>query len=220
VEGSTNYLCPGGDCHLLVYQGTRLYEMYNASIADGTATGSPFTTNCEVVWDLTHDYWQPGTPYSRGDQCTSADAAGMPIAALVATAAEIQSGVISHALRFTLPNPRIRYGVYAHPGTHGTRSTTGGPLSPPYVSRFRLRGDFDLSTLPNAAARTVAKALQTYGMFLDDGGNVPLTLDQSAAALIGSHDLQSLKVTDFEVIPPPDPLVPLTLVCARTWLTQ
>jgi serine/threonine-protein kinase len=204
-----------------VYQGTRLYEIWQASIADGTATGSPFTASCEAVWDLTHDYWQPGSiPYSRGDQCTSADAAGMPIAALVATGAEIQSGVIQHALRFTLPNARIRQGVYAHPGTHGTPVTSGGPLMPPYTSRFRLRGSFDLTTLPNAAARTVAKALQTYGMFLDDGGNVPLTIDQSAAALLGSHDLQALQVTDFEVIPPPDPLVTLTLMCMRTPLTQ
>ncbi|HZD31264.1 MAG TPA: hypothetical protein VE779_06345, partial [Candidatus Angelobacter sp.] len=57
-EGSTDYACdttyqtPGqGDCHLLVYQGARLYELYNTTIAGGQAAGSPFTTLCAVVWD-------------------------------------------------------------------------------------------------------------------------------------------------------------------------
>ena len=74
-------------------------------------------------------------------------------------------------------------------------------MDPIYVARFRLRSDFDLSTLPNQAARTIAQALKTYGMFLDDGGNVPLTIDQSAAGIVvGSHDLAALHVTDFEIV--------------------
>ncbi len=222
AEGSTDYGCDTSqnDCHVLVYQGARLYELYQANIAGGQWNGSPFTTICEAVWDLTHDYWRSGvTPYSRGDQCTSADAAGMPIAPLLATGAELEAGVVPHALRFILPNPRIQAGVYLHPGTHAGRPT-GDSLMPPYASRFRLRGDFDVATLPSAGAQVIARALQKFGMFLDDGGNIPLTVDQSAAAYVGSHDLAALRVTDFEIVASPDPIVALTDGCTRTPITQ
>jgi serine/threonine-protein kinase len=219
IESSTNYTCDvsANDCHLLVYQGQRLYELYKATVD----TAGTLQSRCEVVWDLTHDYWQPGTPYSRGDQCTSADAAGMAIAPLLVTGAELRAGVVRHALRFTLPNDRIRAGVYLHPGTHAG-GPTGGTTLPAYVARFRLRSSFDLTTLPNAAAKAIARGMQVYGMFLDDGGNVPLTIDQSAYAsgLIGSHDLQALKVTDFEIVASPDPAVTLTDVCQRTPMTH
>ncbi|HXX30139.1 MAG TPA: hypothetical protein VEJ89_05425, partial [Myxococcaceae bacterium] len=79
---------------------------------------------------------------------------------------------------------------------------------------------FDVSTLPNAAARAVAVALQTYGMFLDDGGNIPLTMDASAAAYIGSHDLALLQVSDFEMVAAPSARITLTDDCTRTPVTQ
>ena len=221
TEGSSSYACDTSrnDCHLLVYQGRRLYELYQATIAGGLSTGSPFTTVCAVVWDLDRDYWQPGTPYSRGEQCTSADAAGLPIAPLLVTGAELQAGVVPHALRFILPNPRMAGGVYVHPATHAG-SPSGDALYPPYGARFRLRSSFDLSRLPNAAARAVAVALQTYGMILADGGNVPLTMDRSAAAYLGPRDLAALQVSDFEMVAAPSGRIPLTYDCTRTPVTQ
>ena len=221
TEGSSTYACDisRNDCHLLVYQGRRLYELYQANIAGGLSTGSPFTTVCAVVWDLDRDYWQPGTPYSRGDQCTSADAAGLPIASLLVTGAELQAGVVPHALRFILPNPRMAVGVFVHPATHAG-SPAGDALYPPYGARFRLRSDFDLSRLPSAAARAVAVALQRYGMILADGGNVPLTMDRSSAAYLDSHDLASIQVSDFEMVAPPGGRIPLTYDCTRTPVTQ
>jgi len=223
AEGSTDYACDTSqnDCHVLVYQGTRLYELYNTNIVGGQATGSPFTTLCEVAWDLTHDYWQSapaGMPYSRGDQCTSADAAGMPIAPLLVTGSELQAGVVAHALRFILPNADIRSGVYVHPGTH-IGGPTGDALMPPYAAHFRLKSTFDSSGL-TPAARAVAVALQKYGMFLDDGGNIPLTFDASAASQIDSHALATIQVTDFDVIASPDPIVTATDNCTRTPLTR
>jgi hypothetical protein len=226
AEGSNDYACdtsyktPGqGDCHVLVYQGTRLFELYNTTIAGGQAGGSPFTTLCEVVWDLTHDYWQPGTPFSRGDQCTSADAAGMPIAPLLVTGAELAAGVVPHALRFILPNASMASGVYVHPATHAG-GPSGNDLYPPYGARLRLKSSFDLSKLPNAAAKSVVVALQKYGMFLDDGGNIPLTMDVSAAAYIGSKDLAALQVSDFEMVAAPGARIALTDDCTRTPLTK
>ena len=57
-------------------------------------------------------------------------------------------------------------------------------------------------------------------MFLDDGGNILLTVDASAAAELGSHDLPSLKVTDFEIVAAPGPAIDATGNCTRTPLTQ
>jgi serine/threonine-protein kinase len=222
VEGSptSNYNCDAtnNDCHLLVYQGHWLFEAYQATTDNGLWDGG-LSTSCEVAWDLTHDYWTYGvTPYSRGDQCTSTDAAGMPVAPLLVTGADLASGVVAHALRFILPNASMQSGYYLHPGTHAGGPQGAAPL-PIYGSRFRLRSTFDVTTLPNAAAQAVAVALQTYGMFLDDGGNIPLTFDASAQAYIGSHDLSLIQVSDFELIDSPDPAVSLTDNCNRTQLT-
>ena len=61
----------------------KLYELYNS-----TKTGSAFTALGAFVWDLTKAY----PDNLRGDQCTSADAAGFPIAALLPTADEVAAG--------------------------------------------------------------------------------------------------------------------------------
>jgi serine/threonine-protein kinase len=143
----------------------------------------------------------------------------MPIAPLLATGTELQAGVVPHALRFILPNANIQSGIYLHPGTH-LGGPSGGTTMPPYTARFRLKSSFNVASLPSAGARAVAVAMQTYGMFLDDGGNIPLTLDASAAAYIGSHDLSALQVTDFDMVASPDPAVTFNGNCTRTQLTN
>jgi hypothetical protein len=67
----------------------------------------------------------------------------------------------------------------------------------------------------------VARAMQKYGMFLADDGNITLTAqnDKDTATKyadlgFGSHDLQELKITDFEVIDQGQPIA-LTDECAR-----
>ena len=123
---------------------------------------------------------------------------------------EVAAGHIDHAVRFILPNARIRGGdVYVHPGTHTTSATKGGADAPPYGVHFRLKSGFDLSTLPSDGARTVAKALQKYGMFLAYGGNIALTAAADkfttakwgdASVNVDAQALASIKVTDFEVV--------------------
>jgi serine/threonine-protein kinase len=225
IEGSTSYACnvAENDCHLIVIQGTKLYESWKATIAGGTATGSPFRSGCLAVWDLTRDHWRPDSqPYGRGEQCTSADAAGYPIAALLFTADEVKAGAINHAIRFILPNDRIRKGAYVHPATHsGVGTGTPTPDTVPYGARFRLKKTFDLARLPNEGARVVARAMQKYGMFLADGGNIALTAQSDALTaakwqgLLAPRDLSAIKVTDFDMIEA-GPRVPLTYDCKRT----
>lgn len=200
IEGESGYACESdGDCHLIVIHPPtqQLFEMWRCNIV-----GSTFYGGCMAVWDMNRVY----PPGGRGENCTSADAAGYPIAPLLFTADEVQAGWIDHAIRFILPNSRIRNGVYLHPATHSTSAASGGPNAPPYGTRLRLRADYPLESLPNDAARVVARGLQRYGMFLADGGNVALTAqsdrftDAKWAGLLGSRDLQYIQVTDFEMI--------------------
>lgn len=213
LEGEEGYECRSdGDCHLIVADRARmrLFEMWRADIR-----GSDFRGGCLAVWDMTRVY----PPSGRGEQCTSADAAGYPIAPLLFSADEVAAGAIRHAIRFILPNARIRRGVYVHPATHGTPSTSGPADAPPYGTRLRLRGDYPVDSLP-AGARVVARAMQTYGMLLADGGNVALTAQSDRfttakwANLMGPRDLSALRPADFEMVDA-GPRIPLTLDCVR-----
>jgi serine/threonine-protein kinase len=175
---------------------------------------SSFEGGCLAVWNTNSSY----TDTLRGDQCTSADAAGFPIAPLLFTADEVAAGEIAHAIRFILPNNRVRRG-FVRPATHGT-ATTGGTDAPPYGVHFRLRADYPVASLPTAGARVVARAMQKYGMYHADGGNIALTAqsDRHTTAkwdgLLAPQDLAALKVTDFEVVDH-GAMIPLTYDCAR-----
>jgi hypothetical protein len=208
VEGEPGYACTdGGDCHLLVVDKAtnKLWEMWEAF--DPPAANTFNSGSGAFIWDLTEAY----PPNLRGDGCTSADAGGFPIAAMLFTADEVAAGHIDHAIRFILPNGSIRGGdVYVHPGTHTTSAASGNKASaPPYGVHFRLKASFDVTTLPTPGDQVIAKAMQKYGMFLADGGDIALTAanDQFTTAKwtdanvnVGPHDLFSLTVGDFEVV--------------------
>jgi len=214
MEGHTGYECPVDqeDCHLIVADRAhaKLYEAWQANYSSGI-----LTSTFMGVWDLNRVY----PPSGRGEQCTSADAAGFPIAPLLFNADELASGSINHAIRFILPNPRMRRRVYVRPASHA--GAPDGPLNaPPYGAHFRLKSSFDISQL-SAPAQVVARALQKYGMYLADGGNITLTaqsdLDTKAKygeVGFGPHDLQALKVTDFEVLDS-GASIPFTGDCVR-----
>jgi len=200
IEGGTGYACarPGDDCHLLVYQNDRLYELYQAHITGGQARGGVFSGACLVVWDLTRDYWKPSAPFSRGDGCNGADAADLPIAPLLLKKSEIAEHVISHAMRFTLPKAKIDSKYYVHPTTH----LGGGNVQPgiPYGARLRLRADYPVGSLPSAEARAIAVALQTYGMYLADAGGFYVSATSDITDVVNTQDLKALQPSDFDMI--------------------
>ncbi|HEY4243944.1 MAG TPA: hypothetical protein VGM88_29220 [Kofleriaceae bacterium] len=213
VEGEDGYACTGGDdCHLLVFDADAhmLYEMFKTNIV-----GDDFEGGCLATWHT--DFAYDNT--LRGEQCTSADAAGFPMAPLLFTADEVAAGTIDHAIRFILPNDRIREG-YTAPATHGTM-TSGGSDAPAYGVHLRLRADYPVDTLPSEGAKVVARALQKYGMYHADGGNIALTgaSDKFTTAkwdgLLDTHDLRDLQVSDFDVIDE-GPMMPVTNDCVRT----
>jgi hypothetical protein len=220
IEGSSDLTCDisgntdgQGDCHLLVVakNANKLYETYQASGDSQTIKVYGF-----FVWDLDKQY----PPNLRGDQCTSADAAGFPIAALTPTADEVASGTINHALRFILPNDRMKQKVYVHPATHAGGPDSSDPNAPPYGVRFRLKADFDDSGYSDSQ-KVVLKALKTHGMVLSDGGQVPLTFadDRTSTAKweqlgIDAQSFSALTADKFEVVEL-GPEIQLTYDCVR-----
>ena len=170
-----------GDCHLLVREGNLLYELYN-----GQLSGAQFDALCLAVWDLSVVY----PPEGRGDHCTSADAAGFPIAPLLPNADEVAAAAgqpdsdLGHAIRFILPNGRMANDaslggvggrLYVRPASHAG-SPSGPSGSVPYGARLRLRSDFPLAGY-NAASQVILRTMQRYGIVLSDGGNIALTFE-------------------------------------------
>ncbi len=223
LDGFQGYDCTyfddGGDCHLIVHAPaeSRLYEIYHATIrGDGSFLGG-----CLAIWDLS----VPATTDGRGQQCTSADAAGYAIAPLLVTPAEVAAGEIPHAVRLILPNDIIRADVYYPPATHGT-DTTGPEDTLPYGGKMRLRADYPIADL-DPAAQVVARAMQTYGLMLADGGNIALTMsaddmfdDKWADLGLEPGSLSALRASDFDVIIEGDPIVTGSSECDRTPITD
>jgi serine/threonine-protein kinase len=181
IEATTGLSCDNAneDCHLLVVQGNKLFEAYRAN----GSGGSGLQAQCLAVWKLDAVY----PINNRGEHCTSADAAGFPIAPLLFNADEVYAAKqvpgsnLGHAIRFILPNARMASQglgatkLYVHPASHA-----GGPSGPeasvPYGSRLRLRADFPVN-LYNPAAQVILRTMQHYGIVLADGGNIALTAE-------------------------------------------
>jgi hypothetical protein len=201
TEGSASYTCNTAvdDCHVLVVERTekKLYELYNA-----TTSGNNLVALGAFVWDLTKQYGDT----LRGEQCTSADAAGLPMAALLPTADEVAAGDVAHALRFILPNPSMKADVYVHPATHAGSPSSTNADAPPYGVRFRLKAGFDETTF-NVGEKVILHAMKKYGMILSDGGNIALTFADDrlstakwASLGINSHSFNSIGVANFDVV--------------------
>lgn len=215
IEGSANLTCDNndGDCHLLVWQGDRLYEAYRANASGASAVQS----QCLAVWKLDKVYPEN----NRGEHCTSTDAAGFPVAALLFNADEIHSamqvanGDIGHAIRFILPNARMGTvsgrRAYVRPASHAG-APSGPEGSVPYGSRLRLRADFPVSRY-SAGAQVLLRTMQRYGIVLADGGNVALTAESdlftahswsevgiSARTFDQEVPGAAVKIEDFEVL--------------------
>ena len=78
---------------------------------------------------------------------------------------EVQSGVITHAIRVQAETTDTSY---IWPATAGEGSASNPDL-PPMGARFRLKASFDISGY-SAQAQVVLRALQQYGLILSDNG--------------------------------------------------
>ena len=145
----------GNDHHILVVQsGTcMLYELYHA-----TFIGPGWDADSGAIFNLNSDALRP-------DYWTSADAAGLPILPGLARFDEVQSGVITHALRFTV---QATQNGFIHPATHFA-DANADPNLPPMGLRVRLKASYDISSFTGESL-VILTALKKYGMFVADDG--------------------------------------------------
>ena len=224
IEGTVppGYVCDTNtsDCHLLTVNDSSnvLYESYYTDSVDAAGVHSI----CGLSWDLKKVY----PKYGRGEHCTSADGAGFPIAPLLFNADEVWAAAqaqsdIGHAIRWIIGNERMMQNAHVHPSSHGTSATSDTNVNAvPYGSRLRLKPTFaggkTVATFSsNEAVRAVLRTLQKYGMFLSDGGAIPLTAEADdfnthkwgdADVNIDSHSFFGIRPTDFDVIDDGDPI--------------
>jgi len=185
VEG---YPKPGnGDRHVIVLEkdGCWMYELYHGSrLKNGS-----WSADSSAIWDMTID---PQRPYAW----TSADAAGLPIFAGLVRYDEVASGVINHALRFTVP---VTQQAFTPPASHWASSVTDSN-APPMGTRLRLRASFDISSF-SAQNQVILTALKRYGMILADNGSA-IFISGAPDSRWNNSDLSALKAVtgaDFDV---------------------
>jgi hypothetical protein len=177
-----------GDRHILIIDkdNCKLYEIYSAY----PQTDGSWHAGSGAIYDLKSNTLRP-------DGWTSADAAGLPILPGLVRYDEVATGAINHAIRLTVPDTR---NTYIWPARHKASSKTDTKY-PPMGQRFRLRGNFDVSSYaPDAVV--ILKALKKYGMILADNG--------SAWFISGVPDerwdndvlntLKQVKGSDFEAV--------------------
>jgi serine/threonine-protein kinase len=219
---------------MFVYNNTTqiLYESYATNVVNGVVT-----SRCGVIWNMSPDFTygptlrdNPTSQVGSGDQCTSADAAGLPMSPFMVSADDIARGSIDHAMRLTLPNSQIRASVFVRPAVHiGGPSAPAASLAPPYGTRFRLKASFNISGF-SAGGQVVAKALQKYGMIIADGGDHCLSAvtdtytvhkwsDSNVNLKAINSDLLNLSPSDFEIVDAGSP-ISATFKCRRTPLTN
>jgi MBG domain (YGX type) len=201
VEGTSN---SDGDRHVLVYleagdgKNPALYEMWQ-----GIYEGGPWTDSSNALWPNVAS--NALTPQGMG----TSDAAGLPVAPLLANADEVigtgtpsaPNGTIQHPIRFTL-NHMVNYWVWPATETAGVGSCTATDgsaipteseisqsappesctMSGPAGEIYRLKAS--VATPACAAtspqAAIIITAFRNYGIILADNGD--------SGGLIGTPD--------------------------------
>lgn len=145
----------------------KFYEMYNFYPAGSLPSGFGCPT-CNSTSGVTYF----GNSYQLGDTSGGSpggtDAAGLYIQPLELHYTEVKAGHINHALRFTLANPYI-YSGFAWPAQAFTNECSTFTKCYPYGSRWRLKGNFNISSY-SPTTQVILTALKQYGMFMADGG--------------------------------------------------
>ena len=201
VEGTSNST---GDRHVLVYleagggNNPALYEMWQGIYEDG-----PWTDSSNALWPNVSS--NNLTPQGMG----TSDAAGLPVAPLLANADEVigtgtptsPSGTIQHPIRFTL-NHMLNYWVWPATQTAGVGSCTaagGGTIpteseisqsSPPAsctmsgaageIYRLKASVPTPACAATSPQAAIIITAFRNYGIILADNGD--------SGGLIGTPD--------------------------------
>ena len=225
IEMTAYSASQGSDLHVLVYveagggNNPALYEMWD-SVLNGTA----WTVGSNALWSNANG--NALTPQGNG----TSDAAGLPVAPLLANADEVigtgtptaPNGVVEHPVRFTV-NHTLNYWVWPATDSAGVGYCTGsggdiptqslisqsappsscsmtGPAGEIYRLKASVATPSCAATSPQAAI--IITGFRNYGIILADNG--------SSGGLIGTPDarwndddltcLKSLTLADFEPV--------------------
>jgi hypothetical protein len=169
----------------------RLYELFGAveqtNSSWNAAAGAVFHLNANVVRPTAQPGW------------TSADAAGLPIFPGLARYEEAGSGVIPHALRFTV---NVSRRAYLPPATHWASSNTSADV-PPMGMRVRLKASYVIPASFSPEVKAILQALKSYGMLVADNGSDWFLSGAPDARWNNDRlvsELGSVKGTNFEVV--------------------
>ena len=181
IEGGPN---AEGDRHAIIVDrdSCTLYELFDLWPTWDAGSGA--------IWNMESNAMRPAG-------WTSADAAGLPILPGLARYDEVASGVIDHALRFTVRRSRR---AYVYPARHFASSSTNLNL-PPMGLRLRLRANFPVASFP-PQARVILRALKRYGMIVADNGSSWYVSGVPDAGWDNDqlHSLHRVKGSDFRVV--------------------
>lgn len=180
-----------GDSHVISVDVTnrKVYELYNAS-----RTTNGWAASSGAIFDLTSNARRP-------EGWTSADASGMSILAGLVRYEEVKTGVIDHAIRFTLSRSKVTPG-YVFPASHKVNGTNRNAQAPtPMGFRLRLKANFDVTPY-SATNRIILNAMKKYGIILTDIGS-DFYLSGAPDERWNNDDLAKLgrlRATDFQAI--------------------
>jgi hypothetical protein len=106
------------------------------------------------------------------DNPLGASASGLPLGAYLIRVDELRRGHIDHAIN--IETVRTQAGCFSWPATRDDGNTSGADI-PCEGQRFRLDPAFNVNTLIDPAARTIARAMQQYGLVLTDTAGALVT---------------------------------------------
>jgi len=177
-----------GDRHVLVVEqgACRLWESYFTY-----QVGGQWTAYSTAAWDLNSNAMRP-------DGWTSGDAAGLPIAPLLARASEATSGEIAHALRVTFRDA-VLASAAIWPARHRAGNSSG---SIPFGALLRLKSSFVIPSTWSTQAKALATAMQRHGLYVADiGSDLYVQGDPSVQWSSSTiSQIQSLHMSDFEFV--------------------
>jgi hypothetical protein len=161
---------PAGDGHLAVYDPATLrewdmWQAVNSGSSWSSSSGAGVSMNGNGIAPI---------------NTAAGDAANFPLLAGIVRPEEILQGHIDHALVFMMPN--VNDTGYVCPALHHDGDSSD-PAAPMEGQRFQLDPSVNVDALAIPAwAKTIARALQVYGMYLrDDGGSFALVAENSAS---------------------------------------
>ncbi len=187
------------NAHMLVLDRAQcwLYETYNTNRCNGL-----YDASSETIWDMSQSE-------SRPYDWISADAGGLPVFAGLVRYDEANSGVINHALAFTM-NPTAgdsNGGYFVQPATNSESTNTTANLLP-MGAQLRLRSSVVITGY-STINQTILTALKQYGMILADNGSNFNILGDTDANWDDTDlaNLSGIASSDFDVIQttPADP---------------